>query len=405
MAVRSDRTNPYSGEAATHGFFSELPATTSFMGVVSSEVFHPAPHDWIVVVADIRSSTQAVEEGRYKQVNMVGGCVVCAAINATLGCKIPFVFGGDGATLLIPADARRDVEAALVRTRTLAREDFDLELRVGFVPVAEVRTLGKDVLVARYEVSPGNNLAMFSGGGVELADKLIKEDAAAERYSVAEYSLSGRPDLTGLSCRWEPLRSQKGTIVCLLVRLRAEDLVQRRAVLAEVLSSLTTIVGTDLRQASPVTPESMQFRWPPKGLGAEARASRGEKSFLRRYLEVLVGSFIQLVLERFDLKGGAYDAPAYREELRNNSDYCRFDDVLRMVLDCTKQQSLEISQLLRARHEAGDIDSGMFEVEQALMTCLLFDLDDGHHPHFIDGDAGGFWRAALEFKQQRSRNS
>ena len=76
-----------------------------------------------------------------------------------------------------------------------------------------------------------------------------------------------------------------------------------------------------------------------------------------------------------------------------------------MVLDCTKQQSLEISQLLRARHEAGDIDSGMFEVEQALMTCLLFDLDDGHHLHFIDGDAGGFWRAALEFKQQRSRNS
>lgn len=388
----------------TEHFFSELPKTSSFLDIVDPEIFHPAPPDWVVVVADVKSSTKAVEEGRYKDVNMVGGCVICAALNAIDRKEIPFVFGGDGATLLIPGSAEPDVKAALARTRTLARADFGLELRVGFVPVAKIRKQGKDVLVARYEVSAGNNLAMFAGGGVELADRLVKDDDLAEQYAVPEYSLPGPPDLTGLSCRWEPLRSQNGSIICVLVKPQSDDATARREILTRVLAGLTRVLGTGLVRASPVTAGSMRFRWPPKGLRSEARATRGEKPFVLRYLEVLLGSLFQLVLERFDLKGGAYDAPVYREELRANSDYCRFDDVLRMVLDCTAPQIEGIRSLLETLHEAGEVYYGIFEVKQALMTCLLFSLDESQHLHFIDGDDGGFWAAAVQYKQQLSQD-
>ncbi len=372
------------------------------MGVIDEQNFYPAPNDWVIVITDIRSSSKAVAEGRYKDVNMMGGAAICAVQNATGSRDWPFVFGGDGATLLIDPSVLPDVEAALVRTRSLATQDFDLELRIGFVPVSDVRTRGSDVLVARYEASPGNCLAMFGGGGVELADVLIKAKETSEQYVVSDYALPGLPDLTGLSCRWEPLRSRQGRIVCLLIKPQASDFQGRHSILSEFLHKLSDGMGTDLSQAGPVNTESLRFRWPPKGLVAEAKATRAGKSFTRRLIEVYTASFIQWILDLLTVQGGSYNPLAYRKEIQTNSDYCKFDDVLRMVLDCTTEQVSSIRELLDVMHASGQIDFGIFETEQALMTCLLFDLDSSQHLHLIDGDDGGFWSASKGYKVQLS---
>lgn len=381
-------------------FFNNIPKITQFNGVIEEQNFFPAPADWLIVIADIRSSTDAVAAGRYKDVNMIGGAVICAIQNATGTRNWPFVFGGDGATVLIEPDARSSVEAALVRTRTLAKHEFDLDLRIGIVPVSDVRERGTDVLVARYEVSPGNCLAQFGGGGVSLAEDLIKSLKTSEKYSIPDYALTGLPDLSGLSCRWEALQSQKGLILCLLLKPQGESFQRRQTKLSTFLSRLAEIIGSELSQASPVTENAMRFSWPPKGLVAEAKATRANRSFTHRLFTLYVHSFIQWMLERFNLSAADYNAPVYREELRNNSDYCRFDDVLRLVLDCTVEQVEQIQALLEQMHLAGDIDFGVFKTEKALMTCLLFDLNSSEHLHFIDGDNGGFHSASVGLKAQ-----
>lgn len=386
-------------------FFINIPEVTQFIGVVDDRNFVPAPESWIIVVADIRSSTAAVASGKYKDVNMMGGAVICAVQNATGTRDWPFVFGGDGATLLIESEAQPAVEEALVRARALARDDFNLDLRIGFVPVSVVRAAGRDVLVARYEVAPGNNLAMFGGGGVELADQLVKDKSSSDQFAVREYSLPGLPDLTGLSCRWEPLVNQKGTILCLLVKPQAQDFHLRQAVLSEFLARLTGVIGEGFTQASPVNEKSMRFSWPPKGLIAEAKVTRLNGTYIARLIEISIKSLFQFFLERFDLSGGGYDAKSYRNELRNNTDFCRFDDVLRMVLDCTPAQAEKICDILDEMHELGSIDFGFSETRQALMTCLLFDLESSEHLHFIDGDGGGFWSASIGLKSQMTARS
>jgi hypothetical protein len=381
-------------------FFNDLPKITDFIGVIDDSNFFPAPDDWTLVVADICGSTTAIAEGRYKDVNMIGGAVICAIRNATGNREWPFVFGGDGATLLVESSVLPEVEAALVRVRSMARDDFNLELRVGFVPVVDVREQGADVLVARYEVSAGNCFAMFGGGGAELADQLIKSDSRSERYAVRDYELAGLPDLSGLSCRWEALPTQKGRILCLLIKPQAQSFQAKQLILSAFLSKLTQVLGTELSQASPVTSKSLKFGWPPKGLAAEAKATRGGKSYMQRLLEIGANSFIQWIMERFQLTIGAYNPQVYIREMQTNSDYCKFDDVLRMVLDCTPAQVSDIRIILDDMHGTGDVDFGFFETEQALTTCLLFDLNSSQHLHFIDGDNGGFCFASLEFKQQ-----
>jgi hypothetical protein len=158
-------------------FYGRLEPFGDFAAVADARHYVEAPDDWLVVVADIKASTEAARAGRYKDVNLVGAACITAVLNATPGLALPFVFGGDGATLLIPAAVRPAVAPALIRTRRLAAAEFGLELRLGMVPVDELRRRGRRVLVAKVALSPGNHLAMFAGDGLELADRLIKDGA------------------------------------------------------------------------------------------------------------------------------------------------------------------------------------------------------------------------------------
>ncbi|WP_449411426.1 DUF3095 family protein [Methylobacterium komagatae] len=91
-----------------------------------------------------------------------------------LKIEIPFVFGGDGSSLLIPPDHRGTVEAILAATVAWARDSLGLTLRAALVPVAAVRAAGRDLRVARYAASADVAYAMFTGGGLAWAEAAMK---------------------------------------------------------------------------------------------------------------------------------------------------------------------------------------------------------------------------------------
>jgi hypothetical protein len=69
--------------------------------------------------------------------------------------SIPFVFGGDGASLCIPNQYVKVVKKALVATRIMAREQIFLSLRVGIVPCSDILQSQYLVLVAECQISEG----------------------------------------------------------------------------------------------------------------------------------------------------------------------------------------------------------------------------------------------------------
>jgi hypothetical protein len=113
------------------------------------------------VVTDVESSTRAVEAGRYQLVNLAGAAGIAAVCNICRGETIPFLFGGDGAVLLVPPGRVQSARVALVRTCAFARTTYGLTLRAGAMSVGEIRRRGRDVLVARYEPTPGNSFGLF----------------------------------------------------------------------------------------------------------------------------------------------------------------------------------------------------------------------------------------------------
>jgi hypothetical protein len=381
-------------------FYDDLAPFHDFAEFVEFDAYEPVPDDWVVMISDVQGSTRAIENGRYKDVNMVGAASITAVLNACGGIAVPFVFGGDGGTLVVPSSLRKAAGNALIGLQAMSRATFGLSLRVGAVPVAELRVKGADVRVRKYELSVGNYLAMFAGGGLELCDSLLKSAPPGSPYLLEARSEMAAPNLEGLSCRWEPLTPRSGRMMTLMVQGTNSDPDGESALLGAVVRDISDILGHRLQDSAPASVQSMTFRWPPRGLELEARATAGRQTFRGRYLAVLASSLIQAWCEGFDRRAGPYNAPVYRDELRSNTDFRKYDGILRVVLDVSESQAESIEKYLKREHDAGRLVYGAQVADSALMTCLVFSLEQSEHVHFIDGSDGGFARAALAFKSR-----
>ena len=383
----------------TGNFYTDITSFDNFSQVANIDHYKIVPDDWFVIIADIQGSTRAIGEGRYKEVNMIGAACINAVLNISAQGEIPYVFGGDGATLLTPPNRVDACKKTLLAVRRLAEAKFNLSLRVGIVPVSSINATDRHrVMVAKYQLSPGNVLATFSGGGTELAERWIK---SSSDYLIEDSGVDKSPDLSGLSCRWEPLASENGVMLSVLIQAVADQESVNSRIYTSLIDALGEISVAAGNQGKPMSDKNMKFRWPPRGLGAEIDATVGERSHLFWALRLYLYSLFQWCLDRYDLTVGGYRGRQYRVELRSNTDYRRFDDTLRILLDCSLAQADEIDKMLALRAESGELVYGLHRADSALMTCLVFNLEKGEHIHFVDGNDGGFTSAAKNMKAAR----
>ena len=78
------------------------------------------------------------------------------------------------------------------------------------------------------------------------------------------------------------------------------------------------------------------LRWPPQGIEYEARAARGG-SLLKRRAFVLGLTLWAYTVMRFGIKVGNFVPKNYVQQVVENSDFRKYDDGLKMILDCTEE--------------------------------------------------------------------
>jgi len=386
----------------TTDFYASLPVFKEFSQFSDFSSYTDVPGDWVVMISDVVGSTKAIQEGRYKDVNMVGAASITAVLNACGDTQVPFVFGGDGGTIVVPPDLRDAAGQALCALKYKSDDIFGLQLRAGAVPVAVLRDKGVSVKIRKFELSEGNFLAMFAGGGMELADELLKSTSEPNPWLLESGPETGEPDLEGLSCRWEPLKATKGKMLTMMVKAVADNAEQERKLLSQIMASIEKELGDEARKAAPASKKSLHFRWPPRGLLQEARMGDASKPYWRRLSWVIFTSLVQFWCERFGTSFGGYDAVKYGQEMRANTDFRKFDGILRMVLDVSDEQIEKIDQYLAGELAKGKLVYGTHVADTALMTCMVFSLEQSEHVHFVDGSNGGFAVAAIDFKRRIS---
>ncbi len=111
---------------STERFYADLPEFREFAEFTDLESYAPLPDDWTVLASDVVGSTIAIEQGRYKQVNMSGAATIMAVINAADGVDLPYVFGGDGAVIAAPPVVAEACKTALARAASMIAAIYDL---------------------------------------------------------------------------------------------------------------------------------------------------------------------------------------------------------------------------------------------------------------------------------------
>jgi hypothetical protein len=142
------------------------------------------------------------------------------------------------------------------------------------------------------------------------------------------------------------------------------------------------------------------LRWPPAGAELEARAARNARMplFARRSV-VLARTFLYYVILRYGIRVGRFVPTTYLQQVVENSDFRKFADGLRMILDCTPDIADAIGKRLVAAALAGTVLYGLHRQDAAVMTCSAPSPADSNHIHFIDGARGGYARAATSLKE------
>ncbi|GGD19004.1 DUF3095 domain-containing protein [Aureimonas glaciei] len=374
------------------GFYARLQSFDSFVRLADPATYVPVPAGWVIGLADIVQSTEAIAAGRYKEVNTAAAAVIAALSNALPGKLVPFVFGGDGASFaLAPEDAAVGRES-LARTAPWILQNFGLTMRTAMMSVEEIRRAGFDIRLARFAITPDVSYAMFSGGGLAWGEARMK----AGDFAVPPAADGTGPDLTGLSCRFSEIAATHGVILSLIVVPTGKDPDGYAAVVADLLA----IADEELGGSRPV-PEG----GPPPvltlaNLVSEAKTAGARTglalplSALRVGLRMLFAHVIFLTGRRV----GSFDPARYLAQLVRNSDFRKFDDGLRMTLDCTAEAADRIEARLQRARAAGAVVYGLHRQEAALMTCFVPSPTRSDHVHFVDGAAGGYAMAARAMK-------
>lgn len=372
-------------------YYARLSIFDGFASIMDPARYQPLPDDWVLGLTDVVSSTKAIEDGRYKAVNTAGASVIAAVSNALGGRKFPFVFGGDGASFAVSGDDKALARTALAATAAWTRDDLQLDLRVALVPVSAVKEQGLNVSVARFAPSKNVSYAMFSGGGLAWADRAMKQG----HFAIPAAPSGTRPDLSGLSCRWNDIPASHGLILSLVVAPVTNGDPAFRKLVEELLAELES----SSEVARPVPENAPDVGWPPPGLDLEARASRksGQGLFMQR-LRVGAGTLLAFMIMRFGIRVGGFDPRVYRREVVDNSDFRKYDDNLRMTLDCTPALADRIEQRLTQAEKDKVARFGLHRQPSAIMTCIVPSISESSHVHFVDGAAGGYALAARRLK-------
>lgn len=371
-------------------FYARLPVFDHFSDLTDPSRYMPVPDDWVLGLSDIVRSTSAIRAGRYKEVNTAAAAVIAAVANKLGTSEFPFVFGGDGASFALPAsqsDLARDTLSAVA---AWVRDAFSFELRIALVPVSEIRAQGHDVRIARFSVSPDVSYAMFAGGGLAYAERQMKNGA----FAIPPAPSGTLPDLSGLSCRFDEIRPERGVILSLIILPTPEA----------DMGAFNTLIGKVLALAEgreagrPLPDNGPPLASPFQGFGIEAKTVRTRGFHLWPLARLAAGRLASFMILRTGRHFAGFDPARYRHQLVENTDFRKFDDGLRMTLDCTPALADRLEIMLSEAEKQGIVRHGLHRQDAALMTCFVPSPTRPDHIHFVDGAMGGYAMAAQALK-------
>ncbi|SDD10070.1 DUF3095 domain-containing protein [Pedobacter soli] len=376
----------------TDHFYANLPVNKMALAklLIHSDMFKPVPADWQVIITDIKNSTAAVKAGQHENVNLIATGSIVAVLNIAFKANIlvPFFFGGDGATFIVPPGMVSEVMKSLLKYRENTLQNFSLDLRAGIMAVDEIYKAGHQLQISRYSSSETFSIPIVLGDGLAHAEALIK----GENYLLSTQDTTANEiDLSGMQCRWdkiEPPENSEEVVTLIVVARQCE---QQAMVFSKVIQHLDQIYGTPEKR-QPISIPKLIFKTSFNSLGKEVKHRLGKIRFWELLKSWLINMYGYIYFHTASGK-------KYLKQLVEMSDTLVIDGRINTVITGTAKQRHALQEELDKLEQNNEILYGLYVSGESIMSCYVRDLED-EHVHFVDGAEGGYTNAAGVLKQK-----
>ncbi|TBW27086.1 DUF3095 family protein [Gramella sp. KN1008] len=361
--------------------------------VAKKSLFHEVPENWHVLISDIRDSSSAIRRGKHNEVNWVATGSVVAVLNLAFknNIHIPFFFGGDGATLLIPEELLDEALAVLHKHRIQTLDNFGLDLRIGHVPVKEIYERGLELKIARTQITGLLNIPLILGKGLQFAEREVKNRDYDHNPKLNSVEL----DLSGMECKWdkvEPPEIDQQVLTLIIDGCHNEDPSQ---IYSEVLKKIDEIYGPHPAR-TPITASKLKLKAGLSRIRTEIKAKYGKSNLAFILKNWIISMFGEIYLR--NTKAGKN----YMQKLVELTDNLSLDGRIHTVITGTSRQRESLLEYLDELESASKIKYGYNVSRQSVMSCYVRNIQTDDHIHFVDGANGGYTRAANNLKEKKS---
>jgi hypothetical protein len=332
---------------------------------------------------------------------MVAASSITALLNLAGDLEIPFVFGGDGVTVLIPPTLVENSKESLIATQILSKKDFDLDLRVAIIPIQDLYDLGHKIEIAKLRISDQFKQAILHGDGVDIAEMLLKDPAIIKYDLNPKDNQKPMADFAGLSCRWQDVPSRHGETISLIIKVLNDSDQKVEALYMQILTKIREFYGTD-KDHRPINEETLNLTLNASNLLNESKTQNYGKSFFPKNFYLLTSGFINLfgiLLEKVKMTFNGYDPKKHKQKIVLSTDYKKFDGSLKMIISGTEEQRVRLENYLNNLADQKKLVYGIHVSDRALITCLVMEKTD-RAVHFVDAADGGYALAAKKLKSR-----
>ena len=368
-------------------------STDTLVDLLENEsYFSDVPDTWHVVIVDILNSTLAVDEGKHHQVNLTATGAIISVLNFIRkekeNIEIPYFFGGDGATFIIPTLFLERIIQILDNYSLHIKNHTNLILRVGHISVSYLRGQDFGLKLAKHQLTNQLSIPVVLGNGLKKAEELIKTNFEESRTDFEKTLLN----LEGMECRWKqikPVQSQK-KVVCLLLESINED--DQRRIYSAVISEMDSLFGTfDNRQ--PIKTNNLKLNFSILNIWEEMkiRLTKQNLGYLfKKWMETLVGKFYL---------NFSSDGQDYLKQIGQLSHTFMLDGMINTVFTAEQSKIDLFIAYLNQLEKDQKIVYGIHITHASVMSCYVLDRKT-KHSHFVDGTEGGYTSAAKMLKQK-----
>ena len=378
-------TKYYSKLKGFNGTLVDLLATDSF--------FSDVPQSWHVVVVDIENSTQAVAEGKHHQINLTATGAIISVLNTIRReqklIEIPYFFGGDGATFIIPANILNNIIAVLNNYSVHIKRNTNLTLRVGHVSVENLNAQNLSLRLAKHLLTEQLTIPIVLGNGLKRAEELIKNTFIENSLTDFKQDLL---NLEGMECRWKEInpKTNKNKVVCLLLDAVNES--NQSIIYREVLMELDALFGTfEMRQ--PISSHTLKLDFNISNIWEEMKVSLVDKNWIylfKNWIVTIIGA-IYLNLSR--------NGKQYLKQIGPLSHTFMMDGMINTIFTGDENTIAVLTAYLDQLEKDKKIVYGIHVTHASIMSCYVLDRKT-KHAHFVDGTTGGYTSAAKMLKQK-----